>query len=81
MQRPQITDIWNSFRAKGDSNGSLKVCSQDFRLHGIIKKFFLKKKKKTEKKKKKEKKVPSAASHLGARFMPESPVKVAASAN
>lgn len=33
-------DIWNSFRAKGDGNGSLKVCRLDFRLQGIIKKFF-----------------------------------------
>ena len=38
------TDIWNSFRAKGDGNGSLSICSQDSRLHGIIEKFFFKKK-------------------------------------
>lgn len=36
------TDIWNSFRAKGDGNGSLSVRSQDSRLHGIIKKCFFK---------------------------------------
>ena len=38
------TDIWNSFRAKGDGNGSLSIRSQDSRLHGIIEKFFFKKK-------------------------------------
>lgn len=71
----EATDInvWNSFRAKGDGNGSLQVCGEDIRLHGIINKFFFQRRKKPP--------IPSAASHLGAPFMPESPVKVAASDN